>query len=77
MSGGVRTLVGNLIISCRRTMAGTSTTRVADRHTGGSWAVAMASARPANINTTARRSLTNCSGSKVAFSSSTRSIGKT
>jgi len=70
--GGVRTLVGNFTISCNRTIAGISTTSVADRQTEGSSGVTIGSARPANINTTARRSLTNCSGSKVAFSNSTR-----
>ncbi len=53
-------------------MAGISTVTVADRQTAGSSAVTMGSALPANIKTTARRSLTNWSGSKVAFNRSTR-----
>lgn len=55
-------------------MAGISTTTVADRQTFGCSGVTMGSARPASIKTTARRSLTSCSGSNVALSNRTRPI---
>ncbi len=41
-------------------MAGISTTTLADRQTDGSSGIAIGSARPANISTTARRSETSC-----------------
>lgn len=72
MSGGVLILVGSFTMSCRRTIAGISITMLDDRQTLGSSGIAMGSARPANIKTTARRSETSCNGSKVAFNSSTR-----
>ena len=48
-----------------------------ERHTGGSGAVAMGSARPAKRRTTARRSLTSCRGSKVALRRRTRPTSRT
>ena len=62
-------------MSCNRTMAGISTVTVAERHTAGESEVTMGSARPASIRTTARRSLTSWSGSKVAFKRRTLPIG--
>ncbi len=76
MSGGVRILLGSFTMTCKRTMAGISTTTDADRHTSGSSGIAMASARPASMRTTARRSETSCNGSNVAFNRSTRATEK-
>ena len=65
-------------MSCSRTIDGNRHDERLpnDRHSGVS-AVAMGSARPASIRTTARRSLTSCSGSKVAFRRRTRPTVKT
>jgi len=57
-------------------MAGISTTRLAERQTAGSSGIAIGSALPASISTTARRSETSCNGSKVALRSSTRPMRK-
>ncbi len=76
VSGGVRTFAGRRTISCRRTIEGMVTVSELERHTGGASAVAMGSARPASRRTTARRSLTSCSGSKVALSRRTRPTSK-
>jgi hypothetical protein len=59
-------------MSWSRTIAGISTTTDAERQTFGHSGVTIGSARPASIKTTARRSLTSCSGSNVAFKSRTR-----
>lgn len=58
-------------------MDGISTTIDAERQTLGWSGVTIGSARPASMSTTARRSLTSCNGSNVAFKRSTRPTGKT
>jgi hypothetical protein len=74
--GGVRTFEGSRTMSCKRTIDGMVTLIELERHTGGSSAVAMGSARPASSKMTARRSLTSCRGSKVALRRRTRPTSK-
>ncbi len=72
VNGGVRTFDGKRTMSWRRTIEGIVTHTELERHTGGTSAVAIGSARPASNKMTARRSLTNCKGSNVALRRRTR-----
>lgn len=72
MSGGVRIRDGMRTISCSRTIEGMATSIEVEWQITGSSGVAIGSARPASSKTTARRSLTSCNGSNVAFKRSTR-----